>query len=371
VALRPFMILVRSLWLQVRPIRIMVEKLWPIWAVWALWGVLIYSAAYYEGVLWLPDSGRGLLEHYSFWASFLIGPIIITATYHARNYFLQFAVDAVERHTSISGKELIRNEIKSLAKRSQGAFSFSFWLALFGIAGINFSIRTYGKLFYPLDYWGNDVFNAHAYPVSSIAANGYLFTLWSVVYPLSAVFLIQTALSVQRVPLEAIRQDLLELDLLHPDGCAGLVRFGNLNLGLMSMFFLPAIPILLLYFTHEQQNLSVLGISIIFLTIVLLLAFVGLWPIARLIRSKRDSAIDSWNDKIRRLVTTRQLGSTEALVALEYRECLMAVRSFPYEKFVVHIFSVLQLTLALLVILGVTESKSERLSTNSFEAPSR
>src|SRR5687768_16965938 len=119
VALRTLLVALKSLWLWLRPVRRAIAKLKLIWIIWLFWGVLIYSAADYENVLWLPAGGRGLLEHYSFWASFLVGPIILTATYRARSYFFRFSLLAVEQHATHSGKSIIRNEVKTSAERSQ------------------------------------------------------------------------------------------------------------------------------------------------------------------------------------------------------------------------------------------------------------
>lgn len=365
--------LIGSLWLSLRVLRGKLGRLWFVWAIWALWGVLIYFAADYENVLWLPnygpDRGRGLLEHYSFWASFFVGPALVTIAYLARSHSLKFALDAVERHATDTGREKIKKEVRTLAERSQRTLLSYLPLIPLGAFGIYFSARTFDRLGEPVVYWGNDVFNALTYPMSSFFANGYLFTLWSVAYPLATVYMIQTAISVQMVVVEAMRHNALDLDLLHPDGCAGLARFGNLNLGLMSLYILPAVPIGVLYVTHEKQYFTVAQVALPFLIIVVLQSSFGLWSIHRLIRSTRDSAIESWNEKVRSLVTRQRLGSTEALVALRYRECLVAVRSFPYEKSALFAIQVLQLVLGFLVILDVTESNSERFSTNSVETP--
>jgi hypothetical protein len=367
VILQPLLVTVKSLWLWLRPAWRAVVEVKLIWIIWLVWGVLIFRAAEYENVLWLSAGGRGLLEHYSFWASFLVGPTILTLTRQARDYFLRFSLLAVEQHATDSGKTIIWDEISPAAERSRRSLSLYFILLFLIMLGVAFSASAYSKLRDPLQFWGNDVFNSRNYRLSSLAANSYLTALWSIVYPVAAFHLIQTAVSVQRVVQEATQRDVLRLDLLHPDGCGGLAQFGNLNMKLVFLHLLPAVPIVMLYFTHEKQYFSGAEFALGLLFLVALQSFFGLWRLRRVIELARNTAIHSWNDRIRHLLKGKGLGSTEALVALRYRDCLVAVRSFPYEKSALFIMAALQVVLAVWAIVATAESTSGQQPTKPVQ----
>ncbi len=332
-----------------------ITRFWPLWAVWILWGLLIVLAARSDGALILPGLGRGLLEHYGFAASFIAGPILLITSFYIRRYFPQAAQDLIEKDATDKGKEEIRTEIRPEADSGISARNSIRLLLMLSLAGAVFSIQPFIELSNPKAYWGNDVFNASRYVLSYWAANSYLLVLWILIYPLTILQIISTSVAAQFLVTESIRRKVLHLDLLHPDLHAGMTRFGYLNLLLMTVWLLPAATLASLYYTHDKSYFSPVAVALFFAALFTFHSIVGLWRIASSIRTERDAAVVVWNGKIGRLMDRKGSGATETLIAMKYRDCLLAVRLLPYAKPATAGVNVLRLTPAAIAIIQVVK----------------
>jgi hypothetical protein len=330
-----------------------ITRFWILWTLWALWGVAIVWAAAHDSVLLLPNLGhhpRGLLQHFGFQAIFLSGPVLVVGTYYVRRDFIRSLQRLLERQPTYEKSATFRSEILSLA----GPISlWSVWgrcLGFLCLIGGTFSFVRLRELSNPVLFWGNDVFNASEYYASYIVTNSFLSVLWCAVYPIVALQIIHTTVMALFIVPKSISNRALRLDLLHPDGHAGMTGLAKINAYITTLYAVPAVVFSLLYMTHDRvyfpPKLAVLLLTVVFLAHTI----AGLGSVAYSISLERDRAVALWNEKIKHLIVKKRLGSTEALVALKYRDCLLSISLFPFKKTAIFAASLLGLTLSAAVV---------------------
>ncbi len=299
-------------------------------ALTAAWGAAIYAAAVHDHVLELPGTGKGLLEHYGFIACFLTGPLVLLNTYFALAYFLrliedigQFLVDGAQRKAAA---DIVKPHVDSALLRGR----WKYMLFLFAFIGAAVSLADFAQLDRPEDYWGNDVFNARSYTASWLAANSYLLILWSIIYPIGLFYILHLAISSQLIVANLMRRQMLRLNFLHIDRCAGMAKFGTLNLLLMVIYFWMALAALALHLTHRATYASLVigGIAVTILFIAH--SIFGIAWVAKAIRTQRDDAVVSLNDRIQKMMGNDKSRFTAAVATMAYRDRVLAVASFPY-----------------------------------------
>jgi hypothetical protein len=316
-----------------------------------MWGALIFAAAAQDRVLTLPSPGRGLLDHLGYQACFLIGPLILLNIIYGIAYFLRLLRDVdqllVPDADRAIATEICAPHIRSIFLRSR----WKYMLLLLCIIGVAISIANFIPLKHPEDYWGNDVFNAQYYLSSYIAANTYLFLLWSIICPLAFFYIFHVAISTQIIIMKLLRRDMLRLNFLHVDGCGGMAKFGTLNFLLMLIYLWIGFAFLGLHLTHQYNYVGLLfgfaALSIVFIAH----SIFGIAWIARAIRTQRDAAVTSLNDRLRGMLDGKKSSFTAAVATMAYRERVMSVASFPYTSGVSFAVNFLRFAPGVLAIL--------------------
>lgn len=296
----------------------------------ALWAALIFAAAAQDGVLRIPSPGRGLLDHFGYQACFLIGPLILLNVIYGIAYFLRLLRDVdqmlVPGADRAIATEICAPHVNSILLRGW----WKYMLLLLCVAGVAISIANFEPLSRPESYWGNDVFNAKTYVLSYIVANTYLFCLWSIICPVAFFYIFHIAISTQIIVMKLVRRNMLRLNFLHVDGCGGMARFGTLNFLLMLIYLWIALAILALHFTHRYNYVGlVMGLVALSLVFIAHSIFGIVW-IARAIRTQRDAAVTSLNDRIQGMLDGKRSSFTAAVATMAYRERVMSVAAFPY-----------------------------------------
>ena len=301
--------------------------------VWALWGALIAYAARIDGVDWMEGTGRGLWEHYGYLACYASGPLVALNAYLAYSYFRRLLRD-IGQYVDPSVEageiaEILHSHVRSLGL---GTRPSKFMLAMFCLVGLLFTIADIAQLNDPMSYWGNDVFNAEAYPFAWIAANSYLLVLWAIVYPVALFYVFHIAISGQIIVARLSKRGMLRLNFLHVDGCGGMARFGNLNLLLMLVYGWMAVAGGFLLITHRSQYLSLTVGGFALSALFLVHSVMGIYSVTRAVRRQRDDAVSSLNGRIRRMLDGKPQSFAGALATLQYRDRVLAVASFPYAR---------------------------------------
>jgi hypothetical protein len=297
-----------------------------------LWAGAIYRAADVDGVLTLDGDGRGLLEHYGYWACFLCGPLVLLNSYYAIAYFLRLSrnidgvlINNIQRQDVVN---IIRPYVNSILMRDD----WKYMLALFCVIGTALSTVSFHHLDSPIEYWGNDVFNAERYPWSWWVANAYLFILWGFIYPFGLFTVCHIAISVHMIVTKLRNAGALRLDLLHADRCGGMSRFGTLNVLLMLIYGWMAVATVILMVTHKNTYPSAIlpsiGLSILFFVH----SFVGISSVAKVIQAQRDEAVGSLNERIRKMIVVNRRSFEAAAVTMQYRDRVMEIAAFPYSR---------------------------------------
>jgi hypothetical protein len=315
-----------------------------------LWAALIYYAAVHDHVLHLDESGRGLLDHYGFMACFLTGPLVLLNTYWAVAYFLTLmrAIDQflIRDADKLAAAAIIKPHVDSVLLRGR----WKYMLSLFCFVGVAVALADFAQLDRPETYWGNDVFNARRYVLSWTTANAYLLTLWGFIYPLGLFYVFHLAVSAQLIVINLMRRKMLRLNFLHIDKCAGMAKFGSLNLLLMLIYFWMAVAALVLHITHRYTYASLIigGAAVTALFIVH--SIFGIAWVAKAIKTQRNEAVDSLNDRIRSMMEGDKRSFTAAVATMAYRDRVIAVASFPYSGGVSYAVNFLRVAPALTVI---------------------
>lgn len=322
--------------------------------MWVLWAALIILAASHDNVLRIPGPGRGLLEHYGFVTCFVTGPLVLLNTYLAVAYFLRLLRDIDQFVVVGADKEAISAitapHMDSILLRGK----WRYMLPLICFFGVGLSVVIFGRLDRPELYWGNDVFNAEAYPSSWLAANSYLLFLWGFVYPLGIFYVFHIAISAQIVVASLMRQKLLRLDFLHVDRCGGMARFGKLNLLIMQIYVWMALAFWPLHRTHQNDYSSLIFGEIALSVLLILHSTYGISWVARAIKAQRNEAVTALNERIRDMMERKHRNFSAAVAAMEYRDRILGVASFPYAGGVLVAVNFLRFAPAAVAIMRLT-----------------
>jgi hypothetical protein len=319
-------------------------------ALTVVWGAVIFLAAANDHVLRLPGIGRGLLEHYGFMACFLTGPFVLLNTYAAVAYFLglvrdidQFLVDGADREAA---GEIVKPHVESVFLRGR----WKYMLFLFAFIGVAVSLADFAPLDHPEAYWGNDVFNARYYVASWATANSYLLLLWSAIYPIGLFYVFHLAISSQLIVINLMRRKMLRLNFLHIDRCAGMAKFGTLNLLLMLIYFWMALAAFALHITHRSAYASLVIGGIAVTALFVAHSIFGIAWVAKAIRTQRDEAVVSLNERIRNMMEGNKSKFTAAVATMAYRDRVLAVATFPYSGGISYAVNFLRVAPAAVVI---------------------
>ena len=194
----------------------------------------------------------------------------------------------------------------------------------------------------PSGYWGDDVFNAARYPYGFLTANPALLFVWSVIYPVALFAAVHMTVSAEIVGSRLIAAGDLKLDFLNSDRCGGLSRFGTMNALIMLIYLWPCGALFALHLTHRYTYTSLMVGAMSISVILTLQSVYGLYWIARLIASERQRTVATLNAQIDAAMRAGAIRSNEALLAMAYRDHVMAVSSYPYSIAVSRLVNVLR-----------------------------
>jgi hypothetical protein len=203
-------------------------------------------------------------------------------------------------------------------------------LWLFMLVGAAASIAIFTKLDDPSAYWGNDVFNAKSYRYGYIVANGYLFWLWSFVYPVGFFYALHLTFSMGIIVARLKKRNLLRLNFLHIDKCGGMARFGTLNFIIMVIYVWPFAAIYAFHFTHQYTYLSLIAGALGGSALFIIQSVYGIYWVSQTISEERKEIIAVLNDQIAKAMGAARKNFTEAGATLQYRDRVLSVNLFPY-----------------------------------------
>lgn len=306
------------------------------WAIAVVLGVAaaqsfaVFVGSYLDKTLFLTGVGDGFLEHYGVWAILATDPFLIIAAGLAYRRFI-IAFDTLplkSTHTARSAFSDIFNghlDFLNMASRSKYVY------ILLVLTGFLCWLNNLRQTVDPVEIYGNDVFDSYQYYWGYFANKLNLFSSWVLVYPLVGFLLVCMSVSTRQVLHQLALTNDLAPNVLHPDGCYGMLNLGVLNLSLLIPYLLSYSVIFALLLTHETQYFSIVA-ALVGLTLVMIAAsFLTIRPITRLGKTVKNQTFKKLKEKSEAYNGNRK--SIDARFAFE-RLCYVTARASPYSKWV-------------------------------------
>jgi len=288
----------------------------------------VFAGSYLDGTLFLPDVGDGFLEHYGVWAILASDPLLIIAAGLAyRRFLIAFETLPVSPKDAESAEcsRLVEKHADFLNMAGRSRYVYFLLVA----TGILCWLNNLRQTVDPVETYGNDVFDSAQYYWGYFANKLNLFSSWVVVYPLVGFLLVSMSVSTRQILQTVTGENRLKPNVLHPDGCYGMLNLGILNATLLVPYLLSYSVIFALLMTHEARYFSV-SAALVGLTITMLIAsFVTIGPITGVGRVVRDQTYAALEEKSRTYNGNRK--TLENRFAFE-RMCFSTARASPYSK---------------------------------------
>jgi len=181
----------------------------------------------------------------------------------------------------------------------------------------------------PEPTYGNDVFDSAQYVWGFIANKMNLFSSWVVVYPLVGFELVVMSVSIRLILIKITDDDIVAPNVLHPDGCYGMLNLGSLNVSLIFPYFLSYCVVFALLITHENQYFSVIAAMIGLSIVMVSVSFLTIGPIAKLGGKIRDETYQRLQKTNKRYNGNNRNPRTRFALELI---CYLNARPTPYSK---------------------------------------
>lgn len=322
----------------------------------SIYAGIIYLGSLADDALILPETGRGLLEHYGFQATYLTSACVLINLLYVISLFARLlkGIDLfVERGRDPAlAASIVRPHLQSIGLRSK--WRRILWLLM--LIGLMSSIVIFKELDDPVSFWGNDVFNAKKYTFGYIFANLSLSFAWAVIYPAAAFYVVHITISSELIIRRMSKKGLLKFDFLHDDKCCGLSRFGTLNFAIMLMYFWPLVAMLSLHFTHSKNYTSLIVGAVIAFVFFSIQSIYGIYTIAKSITSAKKKVLSTINAQIYTGIESGTRGALIALAAMSFREKVLATHSYPYTSRIIIGINVLRYAPVVVSVIGFLRS---------------
>jgi hypothetical protein len=290
--------------------------------------VAVFAGSYLDGTLILPSVGDGFLEHYGVWAILVTDPLLIVAAGLAYRRFI-IAFDTLPlvsaKKTKTAFPALLGEHVDFLNMVERSKYVYFLLVA----TGVLCWLNNLRQTVEPIEIYGNDVFDSYQYQWGYLANKFNLFSSWVLVYPLVGFLLVCMSVSTRQMLRQLASANDLTPNVLHPDGCYGMLNLGILNLSLLLPYLLSYSVIFALFSTHETQYFSIVS-ALVGLTVVMVVAsFLTIGPITGLGKAVRKETFEKLKDKSETYNGNRRV--IENRFAFE-RLCFVTARASPYSK---------------------------------------
>lgn len=296
---------------------------------------LIAIASWIDGTWKMQDSGKGLSQHYGYWAIFLATPVVLLLTLHLLDTFINsiqkidnYCIDITgEMHSRVS--KLVQRHIRSLSLRSRSDWILVFIMVVMLLWCLFNIITTIS----PIETYHHDVFDAFAHPFGFYTAKVYLILVYTLVYSVAIFVALHVTASMISILKFLYRNDILRINLFHADNCGGTSIFGNINLMILGIYASFFAVIYAMYMTHRQTYIALIlaltGCS--FLAIIQSVAAV--YYIHKTVSKKKRECIEAMTARLnQQFAASLQQGSQFPNDMLAFRNHLIDIHTFPYAR---------------------------------------
>jgi|GEM_PF-6781779 len=302
----------------------------------------------------MADPGKGLGQHYGYWAFFTTTPIIIVLTTYLFDKF-STAIQQTDRYciglTSEMNTRLVRlvqRHVQSLSFHSRTVWILVFIVFVFFCWWLVNVINTIS----PIRTYQHDVFDAYSHPYGFYLAKAYLLFALAVVYSTAIFIALHVTVSMFSILTFLCRNDVLSVNFFHPDNCGGTSQFGNINLIILSIYGNLFAVIFANYLTHRHTYL-VMTASFVACSVLAVAQSLGaVYSIHRAVAQKKRECIEVLTAKLNYQFALSLAGEHFPDDLLAFRNHLLGVRTFPYTGEALIAVNVLRFTPVALAVVG-------------------
>lgn len=305
---------------------------------------LVCLGVYLDGTWNMGDSGKGLVQHYGFWAQCVTTPIIAILTGATLNCFLS-TMHSLERYSTLGElprdlRRMINKEILSISLRRRSRFL----LYLMMVLGVFFGILNVRQTMDPMATYGNEVYDSVSHTFGFILTKPFLFFNWILVYPVSIFLMAHVSVSMIKILNYMCSQDVLRIDFFHPDNCGGVSVFGDINTYIMGVYINFFLVLIALDFTHERKYET-----LIFFASLASLGFTAqsvgvVYSIRRFVQKKKRECLEVINNQLGSQILAAVPAGRLAADLLIVRNHILSLKAHPYTRQASIIVNAIRLT---------------------------
>ena len=294
--------------------------------------LLVVGGCWLDGSLWLKGPGKGLLQHYGYWALFITTPTIVLLTATLFDVYRE-TIQRTELYCVGLGDDmsarlnrLIERHVRSLSLRSLSASILVFIMIVLACWWVVNVITTVS----PVSTYRHDVFDSYAHPFGFATAKLYLFFVF-VFVDATAIFI---ALHITASMISILRfvcyHKVLSVNMFHSDNCGGTSRFGNVNLLILTIYFNFFVVISAMYLTHRGTYLVMAASLTASSCLAVLQSVAAVYYIHKAVSQKKEACIDIVIARLNDQFSSSLGGNAFPQDLLAFRNHLMGIHTFPY-----------------------------------------
>src|SRR5438270_1030915 len=218
--------------------------------------VLIAFGSWLDSTWRMSGTDKGFTQYYGFWAIFATTPVILVLTSYLFDYF-SAVIQRPETYcanltpaTRHRIDQLIERHIKSLSLGSRSAWILVFLIIIllyWWLFNINHTISPV-----PKQIFNHDVFDSSEHHFGFYITRAYVFFMFVFVYCPAIFIALHITASMISILKLLCDDDMLLINLFHPDNCGGTSSFGKINLLILSIYGIFFLIIYAMYMTHGQ-----------------------------------------------------------------------------------------------------------------------
>jgi hypothetical protein len=312
----------------------------------------VAGAALVDGSWSLPDDGKGLTQHYGFWAYFITTPVILALTWTLTDEFVRYIGNPSLYTVPPSSNDrqrlssLVRIHVRSLRLQSWSKSIIAFAMMamlLWWVVNVVETLR-------PEGVYGHDVLDAYRHPAGFYLAHIYTLFVFVDVYAQAIFLVLHVTISLIAVLRYLNRFDLLRVDFFHQDKCGGVSEFGRLNLLVLAIYANWFIVIYAMYLTHRHSYL-VMELSLLACSILATAqSIVGVFFVHKLVDRKRRICLTEINSHLNAGLIAVSSNGKFPTDLLSLRNHILGVHSYPYSDGASVLMNVIRFAPALIAI---------------------
>lgn len=260
---------------------------------------LLFSAAIYEGTLYMAGENQGLLELPGV-LGILVGDLLTMSIVqwmvsHAKKMTKHFPTDRSElarRYLRIAK----RNMLSYIYFENRGVRVY-FLSCLFAIL---FWANNAKQTLDPYRFYGCDVFGSINNPLGYFAAKFVFFNSWVILLPYMAYICVIILYTFFKIISTTRKHKVLSFNIFHKDGCGGFSYLGDANIIFLVGMIVIYGELILVLFQHKHFNPGLISGFVIATAMLLTGTSVMLYPLRGFLREKKAIFLIIYSSRLSR-----------------------------------------------------------------------